>query len=179
MRNTEALAGMQAASVVEARYGGVENDTGAERRMSRIARRLVGTEPHRGCRYQCRLLDSDRIDAISLPGGYIYVTRALYRRLSRDELLSAAIAHEMAHLKARDHFKPRPVSSGDALRKELAADRRAATTLDAAGVGRDALIELVILIADTQPDGWVEARIANLSPPIRLADNVGARPSRK
>lgn len=172
--NAEALAGMRAAPAVEARYGGVTRDPHAERRMSRIARRLVQAAPYRRGSYQCRLLDSEQIDAVSLPGGYIYVTRALYRYLDRNDLLSAALAHEMAHLAAKDHFKKRPSNARGALEKELAADLRAAHTLDSAGIGRTALIELVLLIADTQPEGWAEARIGNLSSAILVADNVGA-----
>ncbi len=177
--NAEALAGMRAVPAIEARYGGVLRDTDAERRMSHVARRLsrVATRPCGD--QQFRLLDSDRIDAVSLPGGYIYVTRALYSRLSRDDLLAAVLAHEMAHLAAKDHFKRRPIAPNGVLDKELAADLHAARLLEAAGVDRTALIELVLLIADTQPEGWVDARVANLSPSTRLADNLAVRARRR
>ncbi len=179
MGNAEALAGARAAPAVEARYGGVVRDTDAERRMSDQARRLAHVVPRWSGDYQCRLLDSDWIDAVSLPGGHIYVTRALYARLYRDDLLAAVLAHEMAHLAAKDHFKRRPVGPSGALDKELAADLQAAELLDTAGIGRQALIELVVLIADTQPDGWVNARVVNLSPSTRLADNLDARAGRR
>ncbi len=168
---TEALAGARAAPAVEAQFGGVVSNGAAESRMLRIGRRITRSVPELRGPYRYLVLDSDRVDAVSLPGGRIYVTRALYERLSRDDLLAAALAHEMAHLQAKDHFKPRPASPHGALDKELSADRFAARWLDAAGFPSEAMTDLNRLVADAQPAGWARVRIAHLTRPSMPADN--------
>lgn len=175
--NTEALAGARAAPAVEDHYGGVVRNGKAESRMARLGWRLTQAVPQLRSDYQYRLLDSDRPNAVSLPGGRIYITRALYEQLSCDDLIAAVLAHEMAHLVARDHFKPRPSNPDRALDKELSADSYAAELLDAAGLRPTALVDLVVLIGDTQPSGWVEARTANVLDVSGNPDNLVASAS--
>ncbi len=161
--HAEALAGAQAAPALEARFGGVVRDASAERRMERVGQRLTEPMPELHGDYRYRLLDSDHVNAISLPGGRVYVTRGLYARLSQDDLLAAILAHEMAHLAAKDHFKPRCSSLDQALDKELSADARGALYLHASGYRPSALIHLVRLITEAQPCGWAQTRIAALA----------------
>ena len=159
----EALAGARAAPLVEARFRGLISDPVAEQRMVRIARRLARGRPQLQGSYQCRLLASDQMNAVSLPGGRIYITRGLYRRLATDSLVAAVLAHEMAHLASKDSLKPRCRDLEESLNRELSADTRGAGYLEAAGFRPAALVELVYLIKDGQPAGWVAARLANLS----------------
>lgn len=44
------------------------------------------------------LLDTDRINAVSCPGGYIVLTRGLLELLHDESELAALLAHEMAHV---------------------------------------------------------------------------------
>lgn len=159
----EALAGARAARDVERRFGGVLSDDAFTRRVERVLHRLArsGAELPSGCRV--RLLDSETCNAISLPGGRIYVTVGLYRRLTRDELLAAVIAHEMAHLVAGDHFADRPRCADAALAVEVRADARAAQYLRTAGIPVSALVELLELIRGEQPPDWAEGRRARLA----------------
>ncbi len=169
--DVEALAGARAAPAVEARYGGVVRNANAERRIAHVGQRLTQALPELHGDYQYRLLDSDQRNAVSLPGGRIYITRALYARLDSDELIAATLAHEMAHILAKDHFKPRPHNPDHALRKELSTDKLAAVILNAASLRRSALLDLIVLIEDTLPDDWGQARTANLAHTARDSDN--------
>lgn len=175
VNNAEALAGAQAAPTIEARFGGVVRDADAEHRIESIGRRLTRGLPDLGYTYQYRLLDSDKINALSLPGGRVYITRGLYAKLSSDDLLAAVLAHEVAHLVSRDHFKPAPSDADRALKKELTADAYAFRILGDADLRRTALIDLVLLIEDALPAGWAEARAANLAEQLHDADNVAPR----
>lgn len=163
----EALAGARAVSFVEARFGGVIRNAKAERRMERIGRRLTARVLTLQAGFQYRLLDSDRPNAVSLPGGYVYITGGLYAELSSDDLLAAILAHEIAHVACRNHFKPFPRDSDQALDKELPADAYAATLLDASGFDSMALVDLMLLVRDVQPAGWAKARATSLG---RLID---------
>ena len=160
--NAEALAGARVAPAVEARNGGVVRDRCAECRMTRIGATLVAANPVLEGTYQYRLLDTCRVDALSLPGGYIYITCGLYERLRSDDLLAATLAHEMAHLVHKDHFKPRSCGLDQALCKEKHADACAVVLLERAGIPAGALSALMRVIDDVQPDGWANARIASI-----------------
>ncbi len=154
-----ALAGSRAAPVVEAKYGGVIRRAEAEQRMERLGQRLLDGMPPRQARYEYRLLDTCEVNAFSLPGGRIYVTCGLYTRLAKDEMLAAVLAHEMAHVVARDHFKPSCGTPGEALGREIAADRMGVAYLRAVGIPHEAMIRLVRTIREAQPLGWADGRI--------------------
>ncbi|MBI3947182.1 MAG: M48 family metalloprotease [Armatimonadetes bacterium] len=47
--------------------------------------------------YKAKILDTDDINAFSLPGGYIYVTRRLLETVGSDDELAGVLAHEVAH----------------------------------------------------------------------------------
>ena len=173
----EALAGARAASSVEARFGGVVREVEVERRMARIGRRLTQRVSNLQAEFQYRLLDSDQPNAVSLPGGYVYITRALYAELSSDDLLAAILAHEIAHIACRDHFKPVPRDCDQALAKELSADAYAVTLLDASGFDSLALVDLMRLIRDVQPAGWADARATSLGRLIVSSHNTTPKPT--
>lgn len=48
-----------------------------------------------------RLIQSDEINAFTLPGGYIYIDTALFELSGNEAELAAAIAHEIGHAAAR------------------------------------------------------------------------------
>ena len=176
----EALAGTRAAPSVEARYGGIVRTTDAGQRMQRIGRRLCRGMDSIQAQYQYRLLNTDRINAFSLPGGRIYVTRGLYVRLVTDELLAAVLAHEMAHIVSKDHFKPRNSTAGEALDRELAADAKGVAYLRAAGISPEAMLGVIRIIQDEQPHGWSNIRIDSIARLVGgidvLASSAEARP---
>lgn len=168
----EALAGAQAVPALEARFGGVVRDPEAERRMARLGLQVTRAVRELRGQYRFRMLDSDEVNAVSLPGGYIYITRGLSARLASDDLWAAALAHEMAHLEARDHFKPRCAGSRMALEKELSADARALAILRGSGFSPRALLDLVLLVRDAQPAGWAQTRAANLRVRLHMTYNL-------
>lgn len=164
--SVEALAGARAAPALEARFGGVVSDARAERRMARVASCLHGREGDQGQGAgtgQYQLLASEALNALSLPGGRIYITRGLYARLSSDDCLAAVLAHERAHLEAKDHFKPPCANAGAALAREIVADRCAAQCLEASGFRRSAMVEVIRIIRPALPHGWPERRAAALA----------------
>ncbi|MEE9295750.1 MAG: M48 family metallopeptidase [Phycisphaerae bacterium] len=138
-------------------------DAPAESRMARVGRRLAKGTPELEGVYQYRLLASSIMNAVSLPGPRIYVTRGLYDRLKTDDILAAALAHEMAHLQARDSLKPRCRELGSALTKELSADQQGTGYLQAAGYRPEAMVELILLVKQTQATGWAARRAERLA----------------
>ena len=73
--------------------------------------------------------------------------------MKTDDSLAAVLAHELAHLAHKDHFKPRPRGSGEALQRELAADALGMRFMQAAGIPAEAMVSALRAIEDVQPRG--------------------------
>ena len=51
--------------------------------------------------FTIKVIDSDEINAMSLPGGFFYVNTGLIRAADEEAELAAVMAHEIAHVTAR------------------------------------------------------------------------------
>ena len=51
------------------------------------------------------VLDTEDINAFASPGGYIFVTKGLYRLLSNEAELAGVLGHEIAHVTKKHHLK--------------------------------------------------------------------------
>ncbi len=51
------------------------------------------------------VIDTDDINAFSAPGGYIFVTKGLYRTLQNEAELAGVLGHEIGHVQKRHHLK--------------------------------------------------------------------------
>jgi predicted Zn-dependent protease len=51
------------------------------------------------------VLDTEDINAFAAPGGYVFVTKGLYRRLNNEAELAGVLAHEIAHVTKKHHLK--------------------------------------------------------------------------
>ncbi|PLX38603.1 MAG: metalloprotease [Hyphomicrobiales bacterium] len=86
---------------VVAAYGGVYEDSGAERAIARMVGRLVASSDNPSQSYQITILNSPVVNAFALPGGYLYITRGLLALANDSSELAAVISHEMAHVTAK------------------------------------------------------------------------------
>jgi predicted Zn-dependent protease len=66
---------------------------------------LVGTtvarQSGRSITYHFAILDTDVVTAVSLPGGYIFITRGALANLKNEAELAGVLAHEVAHIDHR------------------------------------------------------------------------------
>jgi predicted Zn-dependent protease len=162
-REAEALAGRRAAPRLERQFGGTYTDAAVEARLAAIVERLAQDPQPESCQWRFWLLASDEVNAFSLPGGLIYVTRGLCGRLGEDdELLAAVVAHEMSHVLSRDGLSPACGNADAAFEREVHADAGAVALLLAAGYEPDGLGKVMELTADVQPSGWAEKRAAQV-----------------
>lgn len=51
------------------------------------------------------ILDTDEVNAYSLPGGYVLLTRGLLARIKNESELAAVMGHEIAHINQKHIFK--------------------------------------------------------------------------
>ncbi len=78
-------------------------DAGLDR-TERIGQRCAKASLRPGLLYKFHVIQSQQINAFSLPGGHIYVTTALLRLANENELASV-LAHEVGHIVARHSLK--------------------------------------------------------------------------
>lgn len=51
------------------------------------------------------VIESDDVNAFSIPGGYVYITRGLYRLLRSEADLAGVLGHEIGHVVRKHHLK--------------------------------------------------------------------------
>ncbi|OGX27454.1 MAG: hypothetical protein A3F87_03910 [Omnitrophica WOR_2 bacterium RIFCSPLOWO2_12_FULL_51_24] len=145
-------------------------DEHMQERVELIGKRLAKVCDRKELIYHFKVLDIDDINAVSLPGGWLYVFRGLVDKCKNDDELAGVIAHEIGHIAARHSAKRAQANSisniamiavaiaggGNAARAtnlaltslmasysredEFEADRRAVIYTKAAGYDPDALI---------------------------------------
>ena len=54
--------------------------------------------------YHFAILDTEEVNALSCPGGLIFITRGMLKRTQNEEELAAILAHEVAHVNHRDEI---------------------------------------------------------------------------
>jgi predicted Zn-dependent protease len=82
-------------------YGTIPDDT-LQRYIDRIGQRLARVSHHPEWEYHFTAVESDMVNALALPGGYIYITRGLLDKLDSEAQLAAILGHELGHVVARD-----------------------------------------------------------------------------
>ncbi len=89
---------------LEHRYE-LDNDALLQERADRIGQVLVKVCDRQEIAYHFKVLKEKEVNALSLPGGFIYVNRGLVDKVSSDDELAAALAHEIGHVVARHAVK--------------------------------------------------------------------------
>jgi predicted Zn-dependent protease len=90
----------------------ISNDYEKNQRLDQILRRIAEVCDRRELVYTIRIIDEDDMNAVSLPGGYVYFFRGLMDKLKTDDELAAVIAHEVGHITARHAMKRLQASYG-------------------------------------------------------------------
>jgi predicted Zn-dependent protease len=114
----EIALGLQAAPQMARQFGGLSDDPQARALVAAVGRQIVessaaGNTPWK---YQFHLLADPRtVNAFALPGGQIFITEALLRRLTTRGQLAGVLGHEVAHVVARhgaEHMAKQQLTQG-------------------------------------------------------------------
>jgi predicted Zn-dependent protease len=101
--------GKEASKEIAALFG-TYRDARVERYVTEVGNRVLATshlrrpgadERVRNTPVNFGVLDSPIINAMALPGGYIYVTRGMLAHLNEEDQLAMVLAHEIGHVAAR------------------------------------------------------------------------------
>ncbi len=66
--------------------------------LSRIGEKLLKTLPPTGIQYTFRIYESGDVNAFSIAGGRVYVSRKLIAAVKNEDELAGVVAHELGHL---------------------------------------------------------------------------------
>ena len=90
---------------VISQYGGLVRDEDILRRINLVGLGLARSSARPDLEWRFAVLNSDSVNAFSAPGGYVFITRALYVQAANDDLLAAILGHEIAHITRRHALK--------------------------------------------------------------------------
>ena len=79
-------------------------DDAAQRRVNAIGRWVASHSSRPQLPWTFGVIDSADVNAFAAPGGYVLMTRGLYRLLDDDAEVAAVLGHEISHVVQRDHY---------------------------------------------------------------------------
>ncbi len=101
-QDQEIQIGRQAAAQLEAEVG-VVADPALTARLASAGHRVAAVSDRPDLPYSFKILRGREVNAISLPGGFIYATQGLMRFAESDAELAFVMGHEVGHVAARHH----------------------------------------------------------------------------
>ena len=100
----EVSIGEAMAAKMEGQYD-IVTDVDLNERARKALDRIVAVCDRKDIVYFIKVIDKDLMNAVSLPGGYVYVFKGLMEKLDSDDEVAGVIAHEVAHINARHAVK--------------------------------------------------------------------------
>jgi beta-barrel assembly-enhancing protease len=100
----EIALGLQAAPEMASQYGGLHSDKQAAAKVKEIGQRIVSNTNVSNTPYKFDfhlLADEQTVNAFALPGGQIFITAGLLRKLSTEGQLAGVLGHEIGHVVGR------------------------------------------------------------------------------
>lgn len=93
--------GQQHAPQVEKQLGGRINNTIVQNYINQIGQRIARVSHMPTLKFHYVALNDKSVNAMALPGGYIFITRGMLEKLDSEAQLAGILAHETVHVTAR------------------------------------------------------------------------------
>jgi predicted Zn-dependent protease len=121
----EVALGLRSAPEMAQQFGGEDPDPAAQRFVQEVGRRVQSRSRASQTPYEFHfelLADPETVNAFALPGGPVFITRGLYKRLQNEGQLAGVLGHEIGHVVGRHSSE------------QMAKSQLAQTLVGAAGV---------------------------------------------
>jgi beta-barrel assembly-enhancing protease len=100
----EIALGLQAAPEMAQQFGGLDPDDSLQAIVDQVGNHIVASSPASDSPYEFDfhvLDDAETVNAFALPGGQLFITRALLDRLETEGELAGVLGHEIGHVVGR------------------------------------------------------------------------------
>jgi len=95
---------LRIAREIEGEFGVVENPS-LTRHITAVALRIATVSARAGLPWTFKILNTNEVNAVSLPGGFIYVTKGMLGFLRSTDELAFVLGHEIGHVVGRHHVQ--------------------------------------------------------------------------
>ena len=98
----EYFIGRAVSAIILSKYA-VYNDKALTQYINTVGQAVVihSDRPEIYAGYHFLILDTDEVNALSAPGGFIFITKGLLKRCRDEEMIAAILAHEVGHVTAK------------------------------------------------------------------------------
>jgi predicted Zn-dependent protease len=97
----EVAIGQQSHQQIVRQFGTYDEKPELNRLVERVGKQLAATSERPQLPWTFTILDTPMVNAMALPGGYIYITRGMLERINSEDELAGVLGHEIAHVTAR------------------------------------------------------------------------------
>ena len=105
--------------------------------VNRVGRWVASASERPDLKWTFGVIESNDVNAFAAPGGYVFLTRGLYRLLRDESELAGVLGHEIAHVVRKHHLKllqkSQAIDVGSTLLKKQIGDQKIAKTLIGSG----------------------------------------------
>jgi len=99
--NQDIEIGQKYAPEIEKQLGGKIDDASLQNYIDSVGQRIARISHRPNWEYHFTAVEHKMINAVALPGGYIFVTKGMLEKLTTEAQLAALLAHEIVHVTAR------------------------------------------------------------------------------
>jgi predicted Zn-dependent protease len=107
------------------------DDPAKQRYINELGLWLALHSERPGLPWKFGIIESPDFNALSMPGGYVLITRGLFDRMRSESELAGVLAHEIAHVVKRHHIE----ALQDGLRGQGASDMQKYFNVGGSGLG--------------------------------------------
>jgi predicted Zn-dependent protease len=129
--------------------------------------------------YHFLVLDSDEVNALAAPGGFIFITRGILKRCKDEEMLASVLAHEVGHVCAKHGLqsikKSRLIDAFQIIGQEAAKKYAPERLAELTGIFENVLGDIAEKLIERGYDRKYEYEADKLS--LKFAAKTGYNPS--
>ncbi|HOX55233.1 MAG TPA: Maf family nucleotide pyrophosphatase, partial [Candidatus Omnitrophota bacterium] len=146
--------GQSVARSFEEKYKPVQ-DYALQAKVDEIGQKIVAVCDRKDINYRFKVLDEKEVNAVSLPGGYVYLFKGLTDKVDNDNEIAGVIAHEVGHIVAKHIIKKLQAALGYNLMNILLIPTRNAQAIQGANAAFAA-----VFLAYSQEDELLADKLA-------------------